>query len=173
MKEERYQRHIKRIKDMAKKQGISEELLSTMFLDGMFGRGKMTTSAKTKRIAEIAYYRGMLRGVRFVKEAETPIVLHNGEIEEIPNMDDNEYIESLEKALIFMCSWYQSIHDEIFKDYVNKVNTTYEQLSTIERSQQCFAVKNISKLQEQRKLTFDFRKIYMKILERDKKGYSE
>ena len=91
MKEETVQKHIERIKEDEKRHGISDQDLSSMFLDGMFGKGKMTNSRRIMKIAEIAYFRGMMRGVRFVKDAETQYVLRNGELIEVPEESPTEH----------------------------------------------------------------------------------
>jgi hypothetical protein len=75
MTDEKYEKHIQRIKEDAKRYGLTDEDMSSAYLDGMFGRGKLTSSSRIIRIAEIAYHRGMMRGVKFVKEAETQISL--------------------------------------------------------------------------------------------------
>lgn len=63
-------------------------------------------------------------------------------------MDDKEYIEQLEQALIFMCSWYQNIYNETFKDYIEKRNEKYLKLPTIQGFQSIFSVQNIAKIEE-------------------------
>lgn len=63
-------------------------------------------------------------------------------------MGDKEYIEQLEQALIFMCSWYQDIYNETFKDYMQERNEKYLKLPTIQGFQSRLAVKNIAKIEE-------------------------
>ncbi|WCK57119.1 hypothetical protein PP175_28430 (plasmid) [Aneurinibacillus sp. Ricciae_BoGa-3] len=75
MNEEAFRKHIERIKRDGRERGLTEEELSKPTLDGMFGKGKMTNSAKAIHIAEVAYFRGIMKGVRMVREADTPIVL--------------------------------------------------------------------------------------------------
>lgn len=75
MDKERYERHIKRIKEMAIREGFTEEELESMFLDGFFGRGKKTKSIRIMTLVRLAYYRGWMRGIRTVWESEQPIIL--------------------------------------------------------------------------------------------------
>lgn len=76
MTEEQAQKHIKRIRESALRDNrLTEEDLRSAYLDGMFGRGKMTNSRRAIKVAEIAYHRGMMRGVSFVQQGESPITL--------------------------------------------------------------------------------------------------
>ncbi|MFF2531335.1 hypothetical protein ACFVS2_20745 [Brevibacillus sp. NPDC058079] len=75
MTKERYEKHIERIKEMAKKDGFTDEDLATMFLDGFFGRGKKTSSCRIMQLVTLAYYRGWMRGIKTVWEGQQPIVL--------------------------------------------------------------------------------------------------
>ena len=63
-------------------------------------------------------------------------------------MNEKEYINQLEQALIFMCSWYQDIYNETFEDYVQKRNEKYLKLPTIQGLQNRFSVENIAKIEE-------------------------
>lgn len=75
MTKDGYENHIKRIKEMALKDGFTEEELESMFLDGFFGRGKKTKSIRIMTLVRLAYYRGWMRGIRTVWEGEQPIIL--------------------------------------------------------------------------------------------------
>lgn len=70
MDEERYQKHIQRIKDEAKRSNFNftDDELKPKFLDGI-----KTSSSRIWRMIILAYYRGMMRGVNRVREGETPI----------------------------------------------------------------------------------------------------
>ncbi|WCK57127.1 hypothetical protein PP175_28470 (plasmid) [Aneurinibacillus sp. Ricciae_BoGa-3] len=61
-------------------------------------------------------------------------------------MNDYEYIEALENALIFMCGWYDDLHEDVFQDYINKVNDKYYKLSTIQGTMNRFALKDIVRI---------------------------
>jgi hypothetical protein len=70
--DERYEKHIQRIKDEALRSrwGFTEDDFKTMCLDGI-----KTSSPRIWQLITLAYYRGMMRGVKRVKEGETPITL--------------------------------------------------------------------------------------------------
>lgn len=58
------------------------------------------------------------------------------------------YIDELEQALVFMCSWYNNLNEDIFKDYIDKVNNKYEKLPTIQGFRNRMAVHNIAKIED-------------------------
>lgn len=65
------------------------------------------------------------------------------------DIEKERYIEELEEALVFMCSWYGSLNEDIFKDYMERVNNKYEKLPTIQGFRNRLAVKNIGKIEEE------------------------
>lgn len=123
MKEETFHEHIERIKEDAKRQGLTDEELASMFLDGMFGKGKMTNSPKTMKVAQVAYYRGMMRGVRTVKEAEVLYVLRNGEMEEVDTESLSYKLDQAKKIMDEVCDYFGIYNHEnyTYENYSDKV----------------------------------------------------
>jgi hypothetical protein len=88
--------------------------------------------------------------------------------------NQEEYINSLENLLIFMCQVYQKNHDRFFEMMVTKENDAYLRLSTVQGSYHRFAVKDISKLEFSEPI-LGFRNVFEEItakrnLEKDEKN---
>lgn len=64
------------------------------------------------------------------------------------DIETEKYIDELEQALVFMCSWYNNLNEDIFKDYIEKVNNKYEKLPTIQGFRNRMAVSNIAKIDD-------------------------
>lgn len=61
-------------------------------------------------------------------------------------LNQEEYVHSLENALIFMCQTYQVNHDALLNLLRNKGNEAYWEFATIQGSPNVFAVDSLSKL---------------------------
>ncbi|MFI8714460.1 hypothetical protein [Brevibacillus brevis] len=79
------------------------------------------------------------------------------------NLED--YTESLENLLIFMCEVYQTNHDNFFQMMVDGESDAYMKLSTMQGSSQRFAVKAISEL-EFREPKLGIRKVFKEMQRR-------
>ncbi|GMX64533.1 hypothetical protein Elgi_38020 [Paenibacillus elgii] len=77
------------------------------------------------------------------------------------NKDD--YVQSLENLLIFMCQVYQKNHDTFFNMMLNKENNAYKKLSTVQGSYHRFAVKDLSELDFSEPV-YGFRKVFEEII---------
>jgi len=64
-------------------------------------------------------------------------------------LNQEEYIHSLENALIFMCQTYKENFDTLFKLMKEEGNEAFWKYSTIQGSPNVFAVEALSKLKFQ------------------------
>lgn len=71
------------------------------------------------------------------------------ENEQAPLLQE-EYIHSLENALIFMCQTYQENHDALLQLLRKDGNEAFWQFATIQGSPNVFAVDSLSKLSFQK-----------------------
>lgn len=70
--------------------------------------------------------------------------------EEREPLNQEEYIHSLENALIFMCATYQENHDALLTLLREEGNEAFWKFATIQGSPNVFAVNSISKLEFQK-----------------------
>ncbi|MBU7316030.1 hypothetical protein [Paenibacillus oleatilyticus] len=83
------------------------------------------------------------------------------------NKDD--YVESLENLLIFMCQVYQKNHEKFFNMMFNKENDAYMKLSTVQGSHHRFAIKDLSELNFSEPV-YGFRKVFEEIIAKRKES---
>lgn len=126
---EKNKKMYERIKKEAIERGIDKNRLESPYLDKL---SKDTKSSRIMGMINEAYYLGMLRGIKYVDEMQTPITLRNQLISSPPSYEYLELVDIDTAGNVIILHFFDSaknekVEEEVHVDY-NAYVLTYDDL---------------------------------------------
>lgn len=113
---EKNKRMYERIKKEATERGIDECRLEFPYLDKL---SKDTKSARIMGMINESYYLGMLRGIKYVDEMQTPIILRNQLINPPLSYEYLELTDIETAGNVILLHFFDSARNEVIKEEIH------------------------------------------------------